>query len=432
MDVVSTMIEPGLLNLFRWYVGIRLALLVAVLIGSRGDNPPSPPHFPEVGIVLFGLLMILLLVPWFERVLGGVFLPLAILVATVAPIADAVSTIHNRLAAGYSPNEAISDYWVAFFLLFVPFVLVAWQYRYRWIVVFAVGSTIVDLVAVGGVLATSVEENPAFDLDLTVIGALLLARGLLFLFLGLFISKLVARQREARVKLQTYAAVVDRMSTERERNRLARELHDTLAHSMTGTAIQLEAAAAVWDDDPNDARRLVDRALAGVRDGLAEARRAIADLRASPLEDRGLRGALVWLVEDTVAVSGMDVTLDAPQTIPVLDQALEQVIYRVAEEALTNISRHADAHVAMVTLRMDRGTVELLVTDDGSGFDTGNLADGHHGLTGMQERAGLVGGSVTVESRIGDGTRIVLRAPMAGPTARPGGMPPQHGQDADA
>ena len=125
---------------------------------------------------------------------------------------------------------------MAFFLLFVPFVLVAWQYRYRWIVLFAVGSTIADLVAVGGVLTTSVEENPAFDIDLTVIGALLLARGLLFLFLGLFIAKLVARQREARVKLQAYAAVVDQMSTERERNRLARELHDTLAHSMTGTA----------------------------------------------------------------------------------------------------------------------------------------------------------------------------------------------------
>ena len=87
MGVVTTMIEPGLLNLFRWYVGIRFVLLVAVLVGSRGDNPPSPPHYPEVGIILFGLLLILLVVPWFERVLGGFFLPLAIVLATVAPIA---------------------------------------------------------------------------------------------------------------------------------------------------------------------------------------------------------------------------------------------------------------------------------------------------------------------------------------------------------
>ena len=430
MDFVTTMIEPGLLNLFRWYVGIRFALLVAVLIGSRGDNPPTPPHFPEVGIILFGLLLIMLVVPWFERALGTVFLPLAIALATVAPIADAVSTIHNRLAAGYSPNEALSDYWVAFFLLFVPFVLVAWQYRYRWIVVFAVGSTIVDLVAVGGVLATSVEENPAFDLDLTVVGALLLARGLLFLFLGVFIAKLVARQREARVKLQAYAAVVDQMSTERERSRLARELHDTLAHSMTGTAIQLEAAVAVWDDDPADARKLVNRALTGVRDGLAEARRAISDLRASPLEDRGLRGALVWLVDDTAAVSGIDVSLDAPATMPLLDPAVEQVLYRVTEEALTNIARHAEADTATVTLRISRGVVELNVIDNGSGFDAMTVAEGHHGISGMRERAAMVAGSVTVESKIGAGTRIILRVPI-GAAPRSGETAPQHGQDAD-
>ena len=186
----------------------------------------------------------------------------------------------------------------------------------------------------------------------------------------------------------------------------------------------------MWDDDPDDARKLVERALSGVRDGLAEARRAISDLRASPLEDRGLRGALVWLVDDTAAVSGIDVSLDAPAAIPVLDPALEQAIYRVAEEALTNVSRHAGADVVIVTLRIRSGTVELTVTDNGSGFDAAAVTEGRHGITGMQERAGLVAGSVTIESEIGAGTRIMLRAPLGAPVRRSGRQTPRDGQDA--
>lgn len=409
---VTTLIEPGLLNLFRWYVGIRLGVLLAVLVATRGDNPPEPPQFPQVGIVLFGLLLVLLLVPWFERALGRAFLPTAVVLATVAPIADAVSTIDKRLALGFTPNEALTDYWVPFFLLFVPFIIVAWQYRYRWVLVFAVGSTVLDLVATGGALAAHTDEFAPTGLDLTVLGALLIARAALFAFLGLFISKLVARQREDRAKLQGYAAAVEQLSVGRERNRMARELHDTLAHSMTGTVIQLEAALAVWQEDPARAEGLVERALDATRSGLSDARRAIGDLRASPLEERGLEGSIEWLVADAEDVAGISAVAEIAKPLPLLPPDLEHTVFRIVEEAVTNVVRHAEASRIDVRLEATKTMVTVTVADDGKGFAPGSVDPDRHGLTGMAERAKLVGGSLDVDSEPGGGSTLVFTAPI--------------------
>lgn len=409
---MTTRIEPGLLNLFRWYVGIRLALLVAVLVGSRGDNPPDPPQFPETGIVLFGALLILLLVPWFQQALGRWFLPIGITLATIAPIADAAATVSQRLDVGLSPNEALADYWIPFFLLFVPFILVAWQYRYRWILVFAVSSTVLDMAVIGGVFRAFSENVADYDVDLSVVGALLLARGVLFAFIGFFIAKLVARQREARVKLQGYAATLEELSTGRERNRMARELHDTLAHSMTGTAIQLEAATALWDDDPDGARALVAQALDGTRSGLAEARRSIENLRASPLEEHGLAGALIWLGEETAAVSGIAVEVHVDEPLPRLPPSLEQAVFRIAEESATNAMRHSQAQKLSINLVHRPGHVILEVLDDGIGFDINDVDPSRHGVTGMQERADITDGTLAVQSMSGAGTTVRYEVPI--------------------
>lgn len=403
---MTNTIEPGIVRLLRWYVGIRLGFLLLVLIGTRSDNPPVPPQFPRVGIILFGLLFLLLVLPQAERRFGHAFLPLAIALATLAPIADAAATVHGRLSAGLSPNDALADYWLPFFLLFVPFILTAWQYRYRWVIVFSVTSTLLDLIVTGTVFRT-------YEVDLTVLGALILARGFLFAFIGLFVSKLMARQRESHLALQNHATTLEQLATGRERNRLARELHDTLAHTMTATAIQLEAVQALWSEDPEQARHLLDRALTGTRSGLAEARRAIEDLRASPLEDHGLRGALEWLANDLGATSGITIETRLEGLMDNLDSALEQATYRIADEALNNSIRHSQASLIRVDLEVGPKQLSLIVRDDGQGFDPAAPLDGHHGLTGIRERAELVGGEIVIESESSGGTMIKFRAPLS-------------------
>ena len=401
---MSAPIEPGVLRLFRWYAGVCFGLLALVALTTRGDNPPDPPQYPAVGLVLFGLLFLLLSIPQAQRRFRSWYLPIAIVLATLAPIFGSAATVSGRLADGLSPNESLSDYWIPFFMLFVPFLITAWQYRFRWVVAFALGSTILDLVTIAAVFQP-------YETDLTALGALIVARGLLFVFIGLFLSKLVARQRELQSELRDAALASEQIATARERNRLARELHDTLAHAMTGTVIQLEAAGAVWDQDLGEARALVERALEGTRTGLAEARRAIEDLRASPLEDLGLAGALSWLADDANSVSEIEVGTSIHGDTDDLSASLEQAAYRIAEESLVNAVRHADASHANIALRVDASSLELSVHDDGKGFDAEAVPDGRHGLQGMFERADLVGGTVDVESAPGEGTTVRLVAP---------------------
>ncbi len=411
---MSTQIEPGLLNLFRWYVGIRLGFLVLVWFGVQSDDPPEPAQAPGLGIVLFGALLLFLVVPWFRKVAGRAFLPIAIVAATIAPIADAVQTIDYRLDLGYSPNEALSDYWIPFFLLFVPFILIVWQYRYRWVLVFAIGSTTLDLIATGGVLAAYADAQLAFPLNLEVLAALVVARGALFAFVGFFISKLVARQRDLREDLRAHAVAVEQVSTARERTRLARELHDTLAHTLSGIAVQLEAATGVWDIDEDRARGLVADALAASRTGLEDARRAIEDLRASPLDDLGLVGALCALIENQAATSGLSISYDGPDATPPLPPDTEHAVYRIVEEALHNAVRHAEATSVRVVLRVRGDAVEGEIRDDGVGFDPESVPEGRHGIRGMGERAELVGGSASITSEVGAGSTVRFSVPRRG------------------
>ena len=386
-------------------MGIRLGLLLLVALANRGDEPPEPAQFPATGIVLFALLFLVLMWPALERRLGRFFLPTAIVLATVAPIADAVANIQGRLDLGVSPNDALADYWLPFFLLFIPFIITAWQYRYRWVVVFAFVSTAVEMVAVSAVF-------PAEETNLAILGALLAARGLLFAFLGFFVSKLVARQRDLRAELERQAVVREQLATGRERNRLARELHDTLAHSMTATAVQLEAAQALWDQDTARAKEHVDRALAGTRSGLAEARRAIESLRASPIEEFGLAGALEWLAHETSATSGVVTEAEVDFAIELVPPEVEQAVFRIAEEAINNVVRHANASSITVSFGSEGDRLRLQILDDGVGFDPGRDHPGHHGITGMRERAGLVGGELEIVSSP-NGTTVVLSVPLA-------------------
>jgi len=399
VGVSSTAIEPGLLRLFRWFVAIRLGLLLFLLLAAQNPDPDDALFVPQAGVVILGFLLIYLYAIPLQNRLGRWYLPIALWVATLGPIIENVVNVNARLDAGASANEAIADYWLYFFYLFVPLIIIAWQYRYRWVVFFSVGTFLLD----GAFTASQLEETGA---DAALLGALMLGRAVLFAFVGLIIVKLVGAQRSQSEAVAQSAITRERLAMSDERRRLARELHDTLAHTLSAVAVQLEGASSIWDDDPDRAKRMVDRSLESTRTGLTEARRSIVALRASPLEDLGLAAALKELCRSVTETSDVKVLLTANGPGPT-DPDVQHTAYRVATEALTNVVRHANAATALVTMTGTDSNWHLTIEDDGTGIGVTTNNDGH-GIIGMRERAQLIGASLEIQPRDDGGTIVEL------------------------
>ena len=203
-----------------------------------------------------------------------------------------------------------------------------------------------------------------------------------------------------------------RLGAVEERNRLAREIHDTLAQGLTATALQLESADALLDAGSQKAHEPLRRALSLTRSNLEEARRSVLDLRAAPLEGRPLSGALKALVDGWEAETGIGVrylTVNASRPLP---PRVEAALYRICQEALTNVARHAGAQRVTVRLVATPERVQLVVEDDGRGFDASEVPEDRHGLLGMRERAEMLGGALEVRSGPGAGTRIEATIPL--------------------
>ena len=205
-----------------------------------------------------------------------------------------------------------------------------------------------------------------------------------------------------------------RLGAVEERNRLAREIHDTLAQSLTATTLQLESADALLDagSSPEKAREPLLRALSLTQSNVEEARRSVLDLRAAPLEGRSLSRALRVLVERWEAETGTAARYRAINGGRPLPPRVEVALYRICQEALTNVARHAEAGRADVRLVATPGQIRLVVEDDGRGFDVSNMPEDRHGLVGMNERAKMLGGRLEIRSNPGAGTRIEATVPL--------------------
>ena len=201
-----------------------------------------------------------------------------------------------------------------------------------------------------------------------------------------------------------------RLGALEERNRLAREIHDTLAQGLTATALQLESADALLEIDPEKVHESLRRALSLTRTNLEEARRSVLDLRAAPLEGRPLSEALKALVDRWEAETGVAARYRAVNGSRPLPPRVEAALFRICQEALTNVARHAGASRVSVQLVATPEQVRLAVEDDGSGFDAADVAEDRHGLTGMRERVEMLGG--TLEVRGDEGTRIEAKVPL--------------------
>ena len=199
-----------------------------------------------------------------------------------------------------------------------------------------------------------------------------------------------------------------------ERNRLAREIHDTLAQGLAAIALQLEMADTLLEAgaDPQQARQVVQQTLALTRANLEEARRSVLDLRTAPLEGRTLAEALAALAaQHERNQPGVQVKFIVAGQSRSLPLRVEASLYRIAQEALANVARHARALHVTIQLETTPGAVRLIVYDDGRGFEPDKIPKGRYGLIGLNERVKLLGGSLKVQSSPGAGARIEAAIP---------------------
>jgi PAS domain S-box-containing protein len=222
---------------------------------------------------------------------------------------------------------------------------------------------------------------------------------------------------ERRSAEETIRALLNDVLTaqEAERRRIARELHDDTAQTLTSLLVGLRAVEGSQDlgqalGAASTLRGLVSAALLGVQ-------RIARGLRPSVLDDLGLEEALDRLGIEVTRAYGFVVDLHCTgPRLPRLPESIEIALYRMAQEALTNASKHAEPKAVSIVFHRNPGDVRLVVEDDGKGFDvSGTPSAGHLGLLGMGERAHLVGGSITVESSPGHGTTICVNIPLPGP-----------------
>src|SRR5579859_516644 len=199
-----------------------------------------------------------------------------------------------------------------------------------------------------------------------------------------------------------------------ERNRLAREIHDTLAQGLAAITLQLETADALLEAGAagGRAQQAVNQALNLARSNLEEARRSVLDLRPAPLEGRTLAQALAALAEEVSAKGNVAVRFHATLGSHMLAPRLEAGLYRIAQEAIANAQRHAAARTIRVKLLVQSGQVRLYVIDDGQGFDPNTIPAGRYGLAGINERVHLLGGQLTLQSSPGQGTRLEVMVPL--------------------
>ena len=200
-----------------------------------------------------------------------------------------------------------------------------------------------------------------------------------------------------------------------ERQRLARELHDSVSQALYGIALNASAADELFATAPERARGLLGDVLRLAEAGLAEMRALIFELRPESLEQEGLVGALEKQAAALQARHGLQVHLAASGE-PELPQPAKEALYRVAQEALHNAAKHARARNLQLVLEVCDGEVGLLVADDGRGFNPDGEFPGHLGLRSMRERAAAVGGTLEIASGPGAGTTLRARIPLAART----------------
>jgi NarL family two-component system sensor histidine kinase YdfH len=230
-------------------------------------------------------------------------------------------------------------------------------------------------------------------------------------------QELLGELQAANQKLTEYANQVEDLTITTERQRMARELHDTLSQGLAGLILHLEAVDAHLEGGrPEKARSITQQAMDAARAILAASRRAIDDLRRAAPDD--LETALRQEASRFGEAAGIPCVVDVslPAALP---PELREPILRIVAEALTNTAHHAQASRTSVSVTTTESRLHLEIRDDGCGFDPASVPPGHFGLVGMRERVRLAGGTLEIDSALGAGTKITISLPIGltnGPT----------------
>jgi signal transduction histidine kinase len=365
-------------------------------------------------------VLLLILSPWPRRwperpQLAHVQLIAALTFAIFAPQIDIIQSSWGQLVPrylaelGWYPEQVHDIHALGALFSMVPVVLASWQYGRPGMIL---------SLALSGLLYIL---EPFLIPPDTFTWILYAVRGFVMLgvtlILAFTVETLATAQKQeqaalaqANAKLAEQAAVSEQLAISQERNRMARELHDTLAHSLSGTAVQLQAVQTLLKVQPESAATELRLAQQQIKEGLQESRRAITALRASPLEELGLVGALRHRATVLTERAGLQLHCHFAENLPPLPLLTEQMIYRTADEVLLNAEKHAQATTIQLSLQAQPNSVTLVVRDDGVGFVpervTGN---GRFGLIGMQERADLSGAQLTIDAAPGQGTTVHLQ-----------------------
>lgn len=234
---------------------------------------------------------------------------------------------------------------------------------------------------------------------------LLVNGGFIVLLMVMYNQQLAERQKavelaesleSANAKLAAYNAKIESLTLQNERQRMARELHDTLAQGVAGLVLQLEAVKAHLASDRKErAAEIVEQSIARARSTLAESRAAIDNLRAVPVNVAdAVREQVEHFKQSTGVACDLDISVTENQLSPeVIDHAMN-----ILSESLMNISRHAQASNVKVVCVIQNQNLQLEIRDNGKGFDVKKETKGHYGLVGMHERARLTGGQLAIES----------------------------------
>ncbi|MEA3349283.1 MAG: sensor histidine kinase [Chloroflexota bacterium] len=402
-------IEPGLLRIFRYFTGVAMIYFAALVTYTaiqtgEGDTTSQIQSYLNFGtnLILLGYLSW----RWLQRKLKRFYLPVALIAATVVPI------FSNLIYLAEPQEEAyftIMQSWLLFPILVVPLVLIAWQYSFRYVLIFILFSTAVEL----SVLFPKINT---IDFATVPILGVPFIRAFSFGTLGHIVTRLIDTQRaqrkeliRANIQLSQHANTLEQLTTSRERNRLARELHDTLAHTLSGLTVNLEAIKIILGDKQQETRALVERALRNTRTGLLETRRALKDLRVKQLDELGLGIAIRNLANDAAARSGFHLQYAIDENLPEIPPDAEQCFYRIAQETLENIVKHARARHVSINLSKNKNGLMMIISDDGKGFDLSKVDfEDNLGIKGMNERALEVGAIFDISPQSEDGTIVQL------------------------
>jgi len=402
-------LEPGLLKLFRYFAPIGLVYFSARWVYDDVSVIRTEiMTFQSVYyVIVHGILFLLLSFQWLERKLREHYFLFILVLYTLAMVGGSWMYL---LEPSRGLTYFISQSYSLVPILLVPVVFIAWQYDFQAVVIYTVITNLSDLIISFLIIGH-------FTLDTLPVFSLPVIRSFAFGLVGFLVSQLNERQKEqkhklilANIQLGQYANTLESLATSRERNRLARELHDTLAHTLSGISVNLEALKTFVPEGNHEVHRMLDASLQAARSGLDGTRRALKDLRAQPLEDLGLELALKTLLENLAERHEIKVEASTSPLTHILPPNIEQAFYRIGQEAIENVALHANADTIFFNFGEFDGIIEMEIRDNGIGFNPESTqSSDRYGLKGMRERAASIGADLSVNSQPGVGTKILLQ-----------------------